>query len=240
MILHPNTHGSLGVKKCVKKISSPPSWSKFALHYWKWPMQEKIASWSLVVTKNRDQESYPSQLLVTSVKTPTCHPWHVFGMCLRVLADSTGYCGEYAQLDICRICSLHSSVHSLFFVPISVNHADNLLHMLNNFILSMWFFNLWKLNCHKTHFIPPLLMFVRKFPSCKKILREVIFLWKWICPTLKGTKGVVGKLHLGPWWEGFKKIQEFGRFKSIVHVNLQVNVEMIPFREGMILVGYGI
>jgi hypothetical protein len=34
-------------------------------------MQEKIGSWSLVVTKSRDQENYPSRLLVTSVKTPS-------------------------------------------------------------------------------------------------------------------------------------------------------------------------
>jgi hypothetical protein len=33
-------------------------------------MQEKIGSWSLDVTKSRNQENYPSQLLVTSVKTP--------------------------------------------------------------------------------------------------------------------------------------------------------------------------
>jgi hypothetical protein len=33
-------------------------------------MHEKIGSWSLVVTKSHDQENYPSQLLVTSVKTP--------------------------------------------------------------------------------------------------------------------------------------------------------------------------
>jgi hypothetical protein len=33
-------------------------------------MHEKIGSWSLVVSKSRDQENYPSRLLVTSVKTP--------------------------------------------------------------------------------------------------------------------------------------------------------------------------
>jgi hypothetical protein len=30
-------------------------------------MQEKIGSWSLVVTKSRDQENYPSRLLVTTL-----------------------------------------------------------------------------------------------------------------------------------------------------------------------------
>jgi hypothetical protein len=33
-------------------------------------MHEKIGSWSLIVTKSRDQENYMSRLLVTSVKTP--------------------------------------------------------------------------------------------------------------------------------------------------------------------------
>jgi hypothetical protein len=61
---------SIVFRNVVKKISSPPNRSKFTLHYWTWPMHEKIGSWLLVVTKSCDQENYPSRLLVTSVKTP--------------------------------------------------------------------------------------------------------------------------------------------------------------------------
>jgi hypothetical protein len=33
-------------------------------------MDGKVGSWSWLLTKDRDQENYPSRLLVTSIKTP--------------------------------------------------------------------------------------------------------------------------------------------------------------------------
>jgi hypothetical protein len=56
-------------KKCIKK-PAPSSRSKFTLHYYKWPRDEKIGSWSWLLTKGRDQENYLSRPLVTSVKRP--------------------------------------------------------------------------------------------------------------------------------------------------------------------------
>jgi hypothetical protein len=37
-------------------------------------MDGKVGSWSWLLTKGRDQENYPSRLLVTSVKTPYVVP----------------------------------------------------------------------------------------------------------------------------------------------------------------------
>jgi hypothetical protein len=55
------------------KKPAPSSRPKFTLHYWKWPRDEKIGSWSWLLTKGRDQENYLSRPLVTSVK----RPWNV-------------------------------------------------------------------------------------------------------------------------------------------------------------------
>ena len=57
-------------QKYIKNFSPPSLWSKFTLHYCWWPMDGKVGSWSWLLTKGRDQENYPSRLLVTSVKTP--------------------------------------------------------------------------------------------------------------------------------------------------------------------------
>jgi hypothetical protein len=52
----------------------------------------------------------------------------------------------------------------------------------------MYFFTLWEQNRRKTSLVSLSPKFVRKYPSCEKILREIKMLWKLVWLTLMGRR----------------------------------------------------
>jgi hypothetical protein len=99
------------------------------------------------LTKGHDQENYLSWPLVTIIKRPL------------------GTWLEGKSLDL-----LHQ-VHRFFLLVLTT--LTIYCTYDNNFLLRMNFLTLWVWNCHKSSLVSFSFKFVRKYPSCKKVLREV-------------------------------------------------------------------
>jgi hypothetical protein len=116
------------------KKPAPSSRSKFTLHYWKWPRDEKIGSWSWLLTKGH-QENYLSRPLVTSVKreiesTPGCRAdcfptlWHIIDAMM----------GEFV-IDVQWTCNLllcNQTIIPNDFTESNIQWIFNFLKSLNN------------------------------------------------------------------------------------------------------------